>query len=719
MLLISALLSGGALIASAKLYQKNKRQEEMPWTVYRQSVGVTKHKTKKWPFKQYNNWLRADQRRQHLNTLSEDDAPVEKQQIERHIDRDLVLTIGTVALAGIGGLGFPFIRLLSLPGILYGFWPIYKEAYHSAIKTRKVELSLFYALVQSVELASGLFFTTALGNLWFLLSHKLMVIAKERYRQNLHHLFEHLPTTVYVLLDGVEVERPLDTLSVDDTIVLRAGEVMPVDGVITHGFATIDQQALTGESQPVEKERGSQVYASTVVLSGYIHVQLEMAGQETMMAQISQILEKTTAIKDSKQTEAEQFSNRAVLPILGLSGLAIPLLGLRGATAILDAHPQYRIIISTPLSTINFLNRSSEQGILVKDGRTFELLTQVDTVVFDKTGTLTLEQPLVSHVHTFVGIAEETVLGYAAAAEKRQSHPIAKAILQEAAARLIDVPAVDDARYQIGYGLTVHLANDLMAENINKYDLNPIIRVGSRRFIEQERIILSEQVNSSVHQAKEQGNSIVLIAVNEQVVGAIELQSAIRPESAAVVQWLKEQGKEIVIISGDYTQPTRVLAEALGIEHYFAETLPEDKGKLIEQLQDDGKRVCFVGDGINDTIAMKKSLVSVSLRGATTAAIDTAQVVLMEANLQQLTALFELAEQHKGNMRLTTGAILSGAATSIIGALFFGTSIQFTALVNQIMFPVSLVSAMWPTLSSRPVKRIGGDTRSRRIIGGR
>ena len=210
-----------------------------------------------------------------------------------------------------------------------------------------------------------------------------------------------------------------------------------------------------------------------------------------------------------------------------------------------------------------------------------------------KTGTLTLEQPLISHIHTFEGYAEETVLGYAAAAEKRQSHPIAKAILQEATTRVIDLPAVNEASYQIGYGLTVQLAGDLAAQTGNQADLSPIIRVGSCRFIEQEGIILAEEVHSSVYEAKEQGNSIVLVAINKEVVGAIELQSAIRPESAAVVQWLKAQGKEIVIISGDHTQPTHALAKALGIEHYFAETLPEEKDKLIEQLQNDGKRVCF------------------------------------------------------------------------------------------------------------------------------
>ncbi|MEM7125190.1 MAG: heavy metal translocating P-type ATPase [Chloroflexota bacterium] len=643
-----------------------------------------------WPFKQNNNWLRADGRRSLINTLSQHDVSVEKQQAERIIDRDLAITVGTLGLSVIGVLGFPLLRLISLPGILYGFWPIYQEAYSSGIKERKVDLSLFYASVQTIELLSGLWVATALGNVWFQISHKLMVIAKERYRQNLHELFDDLPTTVYVLLDGAEVERPLDSLNVNDIIVLHAGEMIPIDGVITHGFATIDQRTLTGESQPAEKEQGDRVYASTVVLSGNIYVRIEMAGQETVMAQIHQILEKTTALKDTKQTEAESLTHRAVLPMLGFSGLAIPFVGIHGAKGILDAHPQYRIIISTPLSTINFLNRSSQAGILIKDGRTFELLAQIDTVVFDKTGTLTLEEPTVAGVHVFNGYTREDVLAYAAAAERRQSHPIAQAIVKEAAAFALEIPLIDEAQYQIGYGLTVSL------------DSGPVIRVGSSRFIEQESV-LSEEVRSCVQRARQAGNSVVLVAVDIQVAGVIELQSAIRPEAATVVQWLKSQGKELYIVSGDNRQPTSMLGQALGIKRYFAEILPEDKGKIIEQLQDSGKHVCFVGDGINDTIAMKKSYVSVSLRGAASAAVDTAQVVLMNADLRQLTELFEMARQHRGNMRTTSGAILGGAATGIAGALFFGTGMAFTALINQVTFPVSLVSAMWPTFR-KPTK---------------
>ena len=157
-----------------------------------------------WPFRNKQNWLRADHRRTLLNLLAREDSQhtqepsVEKQQIERRVDRDLIITIGTVSVVAIGTLGFPIIRLLSLPGIFYGFWPIYKEAYQTSIKERKVDLSILYLFIQSMELFFGLFFATALGNVWFLMSQKLMVVAKERYRQSLHHMLEQLPTTVYV-----------------------------------------------------------------------------------------------------------------------------------------------------------------------------------------------------------------------------------------------------------------------------------------------------------------------------------------------------------------------------------------------------------------------------------------------------------------------------------------------------------------------------------------
>jgi len=201
-----------------------------------------------WPFNREKNWLRADHRRNFLKTLSREKIAIDKGQAEQMIDRDLVIAASAVALSLAGGLGFPMLRLLSLPGILYGFVPIYRKAY-TKVREKETDLSIFYAAMQTVELSTGLFLPVALGNVWFQVSQKMMVIAQERYRQNLHSLFDDLPTTVYVLVEGVEVERPLDSLAIGDTIVLKAGEVIPIDGTVQEGFATVDQQALTGESQ--------------------------------------------------------------------------------------------------------------------------------------------------------------------------------------------------------------------------------------------------------------------------------------------------------------------------------------------------------------------------------------------------------------------------------------------------------------------------------------
>ena len=248
----------------------------------------------------------------------------------------------------------------------------------------------------------------------------------------------------------------------------------------------------------------------------------------------------------------------------------------------------------------------------------------MDTVVFDKTGTLTDEQPHVTQIHPWGDYEENEILRYAAAAEYTQTHPIAQAILQEARTRDVYIPAIDEATYRIGYGLTVTA------------DSRPV-HVGSFRFMEMEEIFIPPSIREVQAVCHNQGHSLVLVAMDYQVVGAIELHAAVRPEAKAMIQGLRQRNiKHIYIISGDHDTPTQKLATALGIDHYFPETLPESKADLIEQLQQEGRSVCYIGDGINDAIALKKAEVSISFRGASTIAMDTAQVILMDQSLNQL-----------------------------------------------------------------------------------
>ena len=273
------------------------------------------------------------------------------------------------------------------------------------------------------------------------------------------------------------------------------------------------------------------------------------------------------------------------------------------------------------------------------------------------------------------------MLTYAAAAERRHTHPIALAIVQAAQACDLPLPSLDDAHYQLGYGITVMIDGGQ-------------VRVGSARFMQQERITIPPVIEQTIADAYRRGVSVVLVAVNTHLAGVLELQATLRPEVRQVINALRQRNLALHILSGDHTQPTQQLADDLGIEHYAAEVLPDEKAKVIADLQAAGKSVCFVGDGINDTLAMKEAVVSVSLRGATTAATDTAHVVLMHQDLRQLLALFKLQRACQRSTRASIVSILGPAVISVTGALFFGTGIAFTEYMNHGSFPLSVANAM-------------------------
>ena len=279
---------------------------------------------------------------------------------------------------------------------------------------------------------------------------------------------------------------------------------------------------------------------------------------------------------------------------------------------------------------------------MIKDGRALDRLAAIDTVVFDKTGTLTLERQRLVRIHCCPKHAEDQVLAFAAAAEQRQSHPIALAILAAAAERQLTLPPLDEAHVALGFGLKALIQGQQ-------------VRVGSERFFAMEHLVPPPKLLAAQAAAHAEGHALVFVAVGDAVAGAIELEAVLRPEAKDTIDWLRHQGLALYILSGDQEAPTSRLASELGMDGYFANTLPEQKAERVQALQAQGKQVCFIGDGINDAIALRQSEVSISLRGATTVATDAAQVVLMDDDLTQLRLLWELAKgfQHS----LTTNAL--------------------------------------------------------------
>ena len=348
---------------------------------------------------------------------------------------------------------------------------------------------------------------------------------------------------------------------------------------------------------------------------------------------------------------------------------------------------------------------------MIKDGRSLELLKQVDTVIFDKTGTLTLEQPQIETIHVAeeleTGVSADTVLSVAAAAEQRQHHPIAKAILSAAEERGLPLPVISDAHYEVGYGLRVSLENE-NASTLSS-DTPTLVRVGSMRFMEMESLNIPDELMTAEAAGHELGHSFVMVAIGDQLVGAIELRPTIRPGTREVIEALHQRNLKTAIISGDQEAPTRALAGELGIERYFANVLPEEKAAFVAQLQEEGQTVCFVGDGINDAIALKKAEVSVSLRGATTIATDMAQIVLMDQSLQHLPTIFDLSHKLERDLKVSFGLLTVPCCFVIGGVFLFHAGLLLSSAVYNATFVASIANAMRPMLRQNQADEARGE----------
>lgn len=622
--------------------------------------------------------------------------PVAQQSSALNLMTQHSYNLSKIALGlSVAGFFFKPLAVVSLAFVILGSPEVVRRAYTQLFQDRRttVDLLIVATVVVGLGLGAGAIlsghalFTFMLSLNIFLANYaqRLMRQVREDAKGSLVDVFKQQPTSAWTEIDGLEMEVAVESLQVGDIVVVYAGETIPIDGRIVDGLASVDQHILTGEAQPAEKGPGDQVFALTMVATGKIRVLVEKTGEDTTAAQIGQILNKTMNYKTEMQLWAENVADKSVVPTLAVSALTLPFApGL--SWAILVAHPKYRGIVATYINILSYLEVTSKHGILLKDGRVLELLNDVDTVVFDKTGTLTETQPHVGLVHTWWDYTEEQVLIYAAAAEYRQTHPVAQAILEEAKSRQLPIPKIDEAAYKVGYGLTVQL------EKLT-------VRVGSLRFMEEEKLILPPEAEAAKSAAYQQGHSLILVALDSHVVGAIELKPTVRPEAKAIIQGLRERGvKSTYIISGDHEAPTRKLAEDLGIDHYFAETLPEDKANLIEQLQQEGKTVCYVGDGINDAIALKKAAVSISLQGASSVAVDTAQVVLMDQSLGKLCELFDLAAEFRSNMTRTFGLVIAPHLLGLLGLLFFHFGLLPVIILCQLGLGIGVGNALLPRM---------------------
>src|SRR5262245_14782052 len=627
---------------------------------------------------------RKVQRHQLVQILDQALVDAERQDRKDRPDLDFPVCTASLGLAAASQFLAPSALPVAATLFAYSVIPSFKGAHEKLFKERRLGVDVLDSIVVLVCLATGQIFAGAVLAWCLSAGRKLLKKTQDESKKRLLNVFGKQPRFVYLWVDGAEIETPLERLRPGDTVVVNTGEVVPVDGEVAEGTAMIDQHALTGESAPAEKGVGDKVFASTVMVAGKIFVRVTTAGNETTSAKIAQILNDTAGYTLRSQSRGEDLADKAVIPTLGLASIGVATVGVPGATAIINCDFGTGIRMAAPLGLLTSLSLCAQKGILVKDGRALELMTRVDTILFDKTGTLTLERPEVGRVIACGDLDETAVLRYAAAAENKFTQPIARAILEKFSTLGPSLPATDESKYHVGYGITVGVENRT-------------VLVGSARFMKMEGLSLPRQLEHAMEEAHAEGHSLIMVAADGRVVGAVELRASYRPEVHEMVTGLRQRGiNHLAIISGDHERPTRKLAELLKMDRYFAEVLPADKADYVELLQKEGRTVCFVGDGINDSIALKKANVSISLRGASTIATDTAQIVFMEEQLSRILDLRDIACDLERNVRRSWQMILWPNGFCVAGAFFLGFGIMHSMLFNNVSALFALGNGLLP-----------------------
>lgn len=619
--------------------------------------------------------------------------------IPNKLDRlDLSMALCTVSLPLAAAAQFFFPPLVPVAAALFAYTsiPTFRGAHELLFKERRLGCDVLDAIVVVGCLGTVQLFPGAVLCWCLALGRMLVKRTEDRSKKMLLNVFGKQPRFVWVVQDDMEVRIPMHELRQGDVIVVKTGDVMPVDGIVSDGYAMIDQHALTGESTPAEKGPGDRVFASTVLVSGKVFVAVESSGAETASAKIGRILADTAGYKLARQHAGERLADQAAAPMIALGALGYATLGPAGGVAIVNCDLGTGIRMAAPLAMLSSLAVCASRGILIKDGRALDLMSEIDTVLFDKTGTLTRERPEVGEIHACQPWCRDEVLRFAAAAEQTFHHPIAVAILHAASDRGLELPEVDESELKVGFGISVVVDGRT-------------IRVGSRRFLEAEGLEIVDSIQSALDEAHAVGNTMVLVGVDDRLGGAIELKAALRPEVADIVAGLRKRGiKHLAIISGDHEAPTRRLAEELGMDRYFAQVLPADKADYVSKLQAEGRKVCFVGDGINDSIALKQANVSISLRGASTIATDTAHIVFLDEGLSHLCELRDIACNLSRNVRRSWHMIVVPNALCVAGVFTMGFGIWASVVFNNITAVAALANGLWP------MRRVAAAEKARR-----
>lgn len=534
--------------------------------------------------------------------------------------------------------------LLAVASVVAGL-PILLRAI-SALQAKVISIELLVSIAVIGAFIIGEYNESAIVTFLFLFGDYLEQKTLAKTRSSIKSLAAMAPTTALVLQeDGSAVETDVDDVEVKDRILVKPGAQTPVDGVVIEGHGYLDEAAITGESRAVKKEVGDSVFSGAVLSNGFLTVEATKVGEDTTFAKILELVEDAQDTKSKAEKFIDKFAKYYTPAVLVIALLVfIFSRDVKLAITVLVLGCPGALVIGAPVSNVAGIGNGAKNGILVKGASVMDEFAKIETFVFDKTGTLTTGKTVVSAFTNYAGKTdtEKTdLLARIAKAESLSDHPLGNAIINY----------VDDK--EIGYKNLVIAKNKAIKGQGLEVDFgDATIFLGNEKLLAGQNIIPTDVQQREIERIKQTGSSIVIVTDLHQVLAVIGISDQIRPEAKENLAALKSAGaKKLVMLTGDNAVTAQYVATKLGIDEVRANLLPDEKAKIIKELQDKGEKVAFIGDGINDSPSLATADIGISMGSGTDVAIETSDVVLMQSSIRQLAYAYQLSKKTVLNTR--------------------------------------------------------------------
>ncbi|MBU5312963.1 cadmium-translocating P-type ATPase [Tissierella carlieri] len=530
----------------------------------------------------------------------------------------------------------------------------------------------------------GEYWEAAAVTFLFMLGDYLESRTIEKTRSSIKALLDLAPDTARVMRDGVEIIISPDEVVKGDQVVVKPGEKISVDGNVIEGSAYVNQSAITGESIPVNRNIDDSVFSGTIIESGYLVIEATRVGEDTTFARILQMVEEAQDKKAKTQKFLEKFSRYYTPAIIVLAiGLYLVTQDLVLALTLLVIACPGALVISTPVSIVAGIGNGAKHGVLVKGGEIMENLGKIKVLAFDKTGTLTVGKPMVTHIKSY-NIDEKELLRITAIGEGYSEHPLARAILARAEKDLGKIDEMpEESEIITGQGLKTKIEGGT-------------ILIGNRKLFLENKISIGEDVEKYLQSEEEKGQTAVIVGDTRQVLGVISIADVVREDAEKLVSNLKRLGVEkIVMLTGDNRRAAKAIAEEIGLDDFYAELLPEDKVRVLKELQEKYGVAAMVGDGVNDAPALASADLGIAIGGAgTDVAMETADVVLMSDEIKKLSHAIGLSRATVNNMRQNIYFAIAVAALLLAGVLIKTVNLSFGMLVHELSVLLVVINAV-------------------------